>query len=376
MNDPTLELAMALIAHRSITPEDAGCQQLLAERLQPLGFVIEPMPFGEVSNLWARRGEQAPLLLFAGHTDVVPSGPLAQWDSPPFTPTLRDGMLYGRGASDMKGGIAAMVTACEAFIGEYPDHRGSIAFLITSDEEGPAADGTVRVVERLQQRAEQIDYCLLGEPSCNQQLGDCIKNGRRGSLNGDLVIYGTQGHVAYPHRAHNPLHAFAPILERLCREEWDHGNAFFPPTSFQIANLQMGTGADNVIPGELQMQCNFRYSTELDPQQIDTRLRALLDQGDFRYQLTWRHSGPPFLTPSGELVRATQEAITAVTGLRPELSTSGGTSDGRFIAPSGAEVLEFGLLNETIHKVNESARCDDLGRLSTIYRGVLERLLR
>jgi succinyl-diaminopimelate desuccinylase len=333
------------------------------------------MPFGEVTNLWARRGSEGPLLAFAGHTDVVPSGPEEKWICPPFTPTERDGLLYGRGAADMKGGVAAMVTACETFLAAHPNHTGSIAFLLTSDEEGPAKDGTVKVIETLEGRGEKIDYCLLGEPSCNEQLGDCIKNGRRGSLNGDLVVQGIQGHVAYPHRAKNPLHAFAPILARLCAEEWDQGNEFFPPTSFQISNMEMGTGAENVIPGELRLTFNFRFSTELDQETITQRMTTLLDQGDFDYQINWRLSGLPFLTPGGALVEATLDAAEAVTGRRPELSTAGGTSDGRFIAPTGAEVLEFGLLNATIHKVNECAGMEDLEQLSSIYVGVLERLL-
>ncbi len=372
---PTVDLTAELISRRSVTPEDAGCQALLAERLERIGFELEWMPFGEVTNLWARRGNDGPLLVFAGHTDVVPSGPEEKWGSPPFTPTEKDGMLFGRGAADMKGGVAAMITACETFIAANPNHDGSIAFLLTSDEEGPAKDGTIKVIEALEARGDRIDYCLLGEPSCNEQLGDCIKNGRRGSLNGDLIIQGIQGHVAYPHRAKNPLHAFAPTLARLCAEEWDQGNEFFPPTSFQISNMSMGTGADNVIPGELNLSFNLRYSTELDQEKIAQRMTAILDQGDFEYQITWRLSGLPFLTPGGALIDATQDAAEAVTGIRPQLSTSGGTSDGRFIAPTGAQVLEFGLLNATIHKINECAAMDDLEQLSSIYVGVLERLL-
>ncbi|AFL74545.1 succinyl-diaminopimelate desuccinylase [Thiocystis violascens] len=372
---PTLALARDLIARPSVTPDDRGCQDLMAERLAALGFRIEPMPFGEVTNLWARRGDTGPVFCFAGHTDVVPTGPLDRWNSDPFVPTIRDGRLYGRGAADMKGSLAAMVTAVESFVAEYPDHTGSIAFLITSDEEGPSIDGTVKVVERLEQRGEKIDYALVGEPSSRERLGDTIKNGRRGSLNGFLKVRGKQGHVAYPQLALNPFHVSAPALTALCAEVWDQGNEHFPPTSFQIANLNMGTGAENVIPGQLEVQFNLRFSTELTPEIIQTRVRRMLDAGGFDYDLTWRLSGSPFLTPAGELVAASRAAIRTVTGLDTQLSTSGGTSDGRFIAPTGAQVVELGPLNATIHQIDECVGVEELDQLSDIYRLILERLL-
>lgn len=372
---PTLDLACELIRRPSVTPDDAGCQALMAERLAAIGFRIEEMPFGEVTNLWARRGDEGPLFCFAGHTDVVPSGPIEQWDSAPFEPTIRDGRLFGRGASDMKGSLAAMITAVEAFVGDHPNHRGSIGFLITSDEEGPSVDGTRRVVERLEQRGEKIDYALVGEPSACERLGDTIKNGRRGSLNGVLRVQGKQGHVAYPHLAKNPFHASVGALAALCAEVWDEGNDHFPPTSFQMANLNMGTGAENVIPGHLEAQFNLRFSTELDPETIQARVRSILDAGDFDYRLDWRLSGNPFLTPAGELVAATREAIGAVTGIQTQLSTSGGTSDGRFIGPTGTQVVELGPVNATIHQVNECVGLAELDALSEIYRGILERLL-
>ena len=372
---PTLDLACELIRRPSVTPDDAGCQALMAERLTTIGFRIEKMPFGEVANLWARRGENGPLFCFAGHTDVVPTGPTEQWDSAPFEPTIRDGRLFGRGACDMKGSLAAMITAVEAFVGDHPDHRGSIAFLITSDEEGPSVDGTRRVMERLQQRGEKIDYALVGEPSARERLGDTIKNGRRGSLNGVLRVLGKQGHVAYPHLAKNPFHACVDALAALCVEVWDQGNEHFPPTSFQIANLNMGTGAENVIPGRLEAQFNLRFSTELDPETIQARVRSILDAGGFDYDLDWRLSGNPFLTPAGELVAASRESIAAVTGIQTQLSTSGGTSDGRFIGPTGAQVVELGPVNATIHQVNECVGVAELDELSEIYRGILERLL-
>jgi succinyl-diaminopimelate desuccinylase len=372
---PTLELACELVRRRSVTPEDQGCQELIAKRLAAIGFSIEPMPFGEVTNLWARRGTEGPLLCLAGHTDVVPAGPLDLWDSDPFDPVIRDGMLHGRGAADMKGSVAAMVTAVESFVSAHPDHPGSLAFLLTSDEEGPAVNGTVKVVERLQQRGEHIDYALVGEPSSREQLGDSIKNGRRGSLSGFLTIHGKQGHVAYPHLAKNPFHAAADALAALCAEVWDQGNAYFPPTSFQIANLNMGTGAENVIPGQLEAQFNLRFSTELDPETIKRRVRAILDQGDFDYELSWRLSGHPFLTTPGELVEAARAAIREICGIETELSTSGGTSDGRFIAPTGAQVVELGPLNATIHQVDECVAVADLEQLHRIYGRMIERLL-
>jgi succinyl-diaminopimelate desuccinylase len=372
---PTLALACDLISRPSVTPEDYGCQALMAERLAAIGFRIEPMPFGEVANLWARRGDARPVLCFAGHTDVVPTGPREQWTSNPFAPTIRDGLLYGRGASDMKGSLAAMVTAVESFVAEYPDHRGSIAFLITSDEEGPSVDGTVKVVERLEQRGEKIDYALVGEPSSSKQLGDTIKNGRRGSLSGWLRVHGKQGHVAHPHLAKNPFHASAQALAALCTEVWDQGNEHFPPTSFQIANLNMGTGADNVIPGQLEAQFNLRFSTELTPERIKSRVHAILDAGGFEYDLRWRLSGNPFITPAGALVAAARDAIKHVAGIETQLSTSGGTSDGRFIAPTGAQVLELGPLNATIHQVDECVGVAELDHLSEMYRDMLRHLL-
>lgn len=374
-HSPTLALALDLVRRPSITPEDAGCQALMAARLAALGFRIEPMPFGKVTNLWARRGEARPCFCFAGHTDVVPTGPLEQWSSPPFEPTIRDGRLLGRGACDMKGSLAAMVTAVESFVVAHPDHLGSLAFLITSDEEGPSIDGTRPVIERLEQRGEKIDYALVGEPSCRTRLGDTIKNGRRGSLNGDLRIHGKQGHVAYPHLAHNPFHASVSALAALCALEWDQGNAHFPPTSFQIANLSMGTGADNVIPGRLDVQFNLRFSNELTPEVIERRVRQLLDAAGLDYELTWRLSGNPFLTPAGELVEAARAAILEVTGVETQLSTSGGTSDGRFIAPTGAQVVELGPVNATIHQIDEAVGVAELEALSEIYHGILERLL-
>lgn len=372
---PTLELACALIRRPSVTPDDAGCQALMAERLAALGFSIEPMPFGEVTNLWARRGDSGPLLCLAGHTDVVPPGPLEDWTSPPFEPTISDGRLYGRGAADMKGSLAALVTAVESLVAEHPRHRGSIAFLLTSDEEGPSVDGTVRVVERLQSRGERIDWALVAEPSSRERLGDTIKNGRRGSLNGFLKVHGKQGHVAYPQLAKNPFHACAQALANLCAEVWDQGNAHFPPTSLQVANLNMGTGAENVIPGRLTAQFNLRFSTELTAEVIDQRVRRILDAGGLDYDLVWRLSGNPFLTPAGELVEATRAAIAAVQGIETQLSTSGGTSDGRFIAPLGAQVVELGPINASIHQVDEHVGVEELDRLSAIYRGILERLL-
>ena len=374
MTYPTLELAKELIRRPSVTPQDAGCQELMIERLEALGFRTERLPFAEVTNFWARRGDRSPLFCFAGHTDVVPTGPLAQWDFDPFRPEVRDGMLYGRGATDMKGALAAMITATEAFVRDHPEHQGSIAYLITSDEEGPAINGTAKVLETLRARGEAIDYCVVGEPSSRARLGDMIKNGRRGSLNGYLKVRGIQGHVAYPQRAKNPLHAFAPVLADLCAEEWDQGNAFFPPTSFQIANLNMGTGAENVIPGELEAQFNFRFSPELDAERIEQRVTAMLDRGDFDYTVDWSLSGNPFLTAAGELVEATQQAIEQVTGQATELSTSGGTSDGRFIATTGAQVLELGTVSTTIHQINECIRAADLEILSEVYRRILTKL--
>jgi len=375
VGSPTLALARELIRRPSVTPNDAGCQPLMAERLAALGFAIEPMRFGNVDNLWARRGSDGPLFCFAGHTDVVPPGPLDQWESNPFDPQVRDGRLYGRGACDMKGSLAAMITATEAFLAAYPDHRGSIAFLITSDEEGPATDGTVRMVETLSARGEQIHYALVGEPSSHQRLGDIVKIGRRGSLNGLLHVRGKQGHVAYPQLADNPVHRAAPALADLCAEVWDQGNPHFPPTSFQISNVQAGTGADNVIPGELTALFNLRFSTELTPESIQRRIEVILGRHGLDYRIDWRLSGNPFLTEPAELYAATRAAIEAETGDPPTPSTTGGTSDGRFIAPTGAQVLELGPVNATIHKINECVGVDELDRLSDIYQGILTRLL-
>jgi succinyl-diaminopimelate desuccinylase len=370
-----LSLAKELIARPSVTPADEGCQQLMADFLAPLGFTIEPMVFHDTTNLWARKGTTGPLFCFAGHTDVVPPGPASKWNTPPFEPTIIDGVLYGRGAADMKGSIASMLAAVKRFVSDHPDHNGSIAFLITSDEEGPFINGTPKVIETLEARQEKITWCLVGEPSSTNQVGDVVKNGRRGSLTGDLTVYGVQGHVAYPHLAENPVHLAMPALAELAAKQWDQGNEFFPATSFQIANMNAGTGASNVIPGELQVQFNFRYSTELTDIQIKQQVIELLDRHGLRYELKWTLSGQPFLTGSGKLVEATQNAIKAVTGRVTELSTSGGTSDGRFIAPTGAQVIELGPINATIHKVNECVNVADLETLSDIYYTMMQQLL-
>ncbi|WP_201800086.1 succinyl-diaminopimelate desuccinylase [Beggiatoa leptomitoformis] len=371
----TLDLAIDLISRPSVTPTDAGCQALMMARLQALGFEIEPLRFGDVDNFWARRGTAQPLLVFAGHTDVVPTGSLEAWRFPPFTPTLHDGMLYGRGAADMKGGLAAMLTACERFIQKNPAHKGSIGFLITSDEEGPSVDGTVKVVEHLKQRQTQIDWCIIGEPSSIKQVGDMVKNGRRGSLNGKLIIKGIQGHVAYPHLADNPIHRFSQALHTLCTTQWDNGNAFFPPTTFQISNLHAGTGAENVIPATLEVMFNFRYSTEVTHLDLQKQVETLLNQQGLIYELTWRLSGLPFLTTPAELVSATQAAIEEICEYPTELSTAGGTSDGRFIATMGTQVVELGVINQTIHKIDECVSIVELDKLSAIYERILEKLL-
>ncbi len=371
----TLTLAQALIACRSVTPADAGCQDLMIARLQTLGFHIERLPFGDVHNFWAQRGEHAPLFAFAGHTDVVPTGPPEQWQSDPFTPTVRDGFLYGRGAADMKGSLAAMVTACERFIAAHPDHRGAIGFLITSDEEGPSVDGTRKVVEWLQARNVSIDYCLVGEPTAEQTVGDVVKNGRRGSLGGTLTVKGVQGHIAYPHLADNPIHRLAPALAELCALQWDQGNEFFPPTSFQFSNLNAGTGADNVIPGAVHTLFNFRFSTETTAEALQRRVEDVLRAHGLDYELRWRLSGNPFLTRPAELVDAIAAAVREVTGRNTRLSTSGGTSDGRFIAPTGAQVVEVGPVNATIHKIDECIAVAELDALSAIYERILHHLL-
>ena len=371
----TLELARQLIERRSITPEDGGCQELLAQRLAPLGFQVERIRCGEVSNLWARRGSMAPLVCFAGHTDVVPTGPLDQWRSDPFVPTERDGMLYGRGAADMKTSIAAFVTALEAFLRHHPDPRGSIALLITSDEEGVAVDGTARVVERLRARGERIDYAIVGEPTAENRLGDTIKNGRRGSLSATLRVKGVQGHVAYPHLARNPIHLAAPALAELAAIEWDRGNEYFPPTTWQISNIHAGTGAANVIPGEMEILFNHRFSTASTVDDLKRRVHAVLDGHRLDYDIEWVLSAVPFLTPRGDLVDKLSAAIQETVGIQPQVSTGGGTSDGRFIAEICAQVVELGPLNASIHKLNEHISLSDIGALHAIYLRALEKLL-
>ncbi len=371
----TLRLARELIARRSVTPEDGGCQELLGERLARIGFALEPLRRGEVTNLWARRGDARPLLCFVGHTDVVPTGPIDKWESDPFVPTERDGKLFGRGAADMKTSIAAFVVAVESFLVRHPSPRGSIALLITSDEEGPALDGTLKVVELLKSRGERIDYCLVGEPTCVSKLGDTIKNGRRGSLSGTLRVKGVQGHVAYPHLAKNPVHIAAPALAELAATEWDRGNEYFPPTTWQISNIHGGTGATNVIPGELEIMFNFRFSTASSPEGLEQRVRSVLDRHGLDYDLEWSLSGSPYLTPRGKLVETLSAAIRDVTGATPEVSTTGGTSDGRFVAEVCPEVVEFGPVNASIHKINENVDLAAIEGLRKIYFGLLERLL-
>ncbi|BCG65120.1 MAG: succinyl-diaminopimelate desuccinylase [Methyloprofundus sp.] len=371
----TLELLKELMSRESVTPEDAGCQELLAQRLAASGFNAEQIDFNDTKNLWLKRGTAKPLFVFLGHTDVVPTGPLERWDSPPFEPAIRDGHLYGRGAADMKGGIACFVTAVERFVAKYPEHDGTIAMMITSDEEGPATDGVVKVVEVLEQRNEKIDWCLVGEPSSDKQIADVIRVGRRGSLCAKLAVQGIQGHVAYPEIANNPIHAFAPALKALTEEVWDEGNQFFPPTSLQVSNINAGTGAENIIPGELELQFNLRFCTELDETTIKQRVLAIFDQFDFDYEITWRLSGNPFLTSGGALIEATHAAVAQVTGYETLDDTGGGTSDGRFIAPTGAEVIELGPLNATIHKINENVSVADLEVLTKIYEQILIELL-
>lgn len=372
----TLQLASDLIERPSVTPEDGGCQAVISARLDPLGFVCENMPFNEVTNLWARAGNgDGPLLMFLGHTDVVPTGPEAEWQTPPFRPTVINDHLHGRGAADMKGSVAAFVTACERVIGALgAPPNGSIAVLLTSDEEGPADHGTARVIEALSGRGTGIDYCLVGEPSSEQRVGDTIKIGRRGSLNANLVINGIQGHVAYPHNARNPVHHAAGALQELAATTWDEGNEAFPPTSFQVSNVTAGTGATNVIPGSMGMTFNFRYSTAVTADELRDRVTALLDRHGLDYRLEWHHSALPFATPSGELVDAVDDAVAAVTGEPPAQSTGGGTSDGRFVAPAGAQVVELGPLNATIHQVDERVGVADLDALTEMYAGVIQRL--
>jgi len=370
-----LELAKTLIGRRSVTPDDAGCQALIARRLEAAGFACEHIRCGAVSNLWARRGSARPLLCFAGHTDVVPPGPLAEWQSDPFVPSIRDGRLYGRGAADMKSSIAAFVVAVEAFVAERPAHRGSIALLITSDEEGPSVDGTARVVERLRQRGERLDYCLVGEPSSVAVLGDMMKNGRRGSLSGRLTVRGTQAHIAYPHLGRNPIHALAPALAELAATRWDDGDEFFPPTAWQVSNIHAGTGANNLIPGSLELDFNFRFCTRSPEASLRERFEAILRKHGLDYEVQWSLSGNPFITPPGELVGALEQAIRAHTGRKPELSTTGGTSDGRFIAEICPQVVEFGPPNASIHKLNENIELPVLELLPRIYLDTLRKLL-
>ncbi|MEM7400996.1 MAG: succinyl-diaminopimelate desuccinylase [Pseudomonadota bacterium] len=371
----TLELTKQLISQASVTPDDAGCQNILADFLKPDGFNAETMQFGEVTNLWLKKGNDSPLVVFAGHTDVVPTGPESEWDTPAFIPTIRDGKLYGRGAADMKSSIAAMAVACKNFVVSNPNHKGSIAFLITSDEEGPAVNGTVKVVETLQARNEKIDMCIVGEPSSSKTLGDVIKNGRRGSLSACLTIIGVQGHVAYPHLAKNPVHEFAAALSELTSLEWDSGNEYFPPTTFQISNINAGTGASNIIPGNLKIDFNLRFSTEITADKIKEKIIAVLEQHKLDYTIDWHLSGNPFFCEPGTLTQACEKAIQEVVNIKTELSTGGGTSDGRFIAPTGAQVVELGPVNESIHKVNECIKVESLDQLSAIYNRVLQKLL-
>ena len=371
----TLELAKSLISKASVTPDDKGCQSIMIERLKKIDFEIHPLKFGDVDNFWATRGNGGPLFAFAGHTDVVPAGNEDAWNTAPFEPTIKDGFLYGRGAADMKGGLASMVTATENFVKENPNHNGTIAFLITSDEEGVAINGTVKVMDYLKENNQKIDFCLIGEPSSSAILGDVIRNGRRGCLNGSLTVKGKQGHIAYPQLANNPIHLVAPALNQLCDEEWDNGNEHFPATSLQISNIHSGYGVTNVIPGELEVLFNFRYSTETTQELLQKRVVEILDDYDFEYSIDWQHSGFPFLTPKGRLVDACAEAISNVKSIEPELSTSGGTSDGRFIAQEGTQVVELGPVNATIHQVNESVLVQDLEDLSRIYSKVLTKIL-
>ncbi|MEA3484351.1 MAG: succinyl-diaminopimelate desuccinylase [Pseudomonadota bacterium] len=374
-DSPVLALAKDLISRQSVTPEDAGCQDLMIERLKALGFEIEVMVFEDTTNFWARRGSEAPLFAFAGHTDVVPAGKLEHWDTHPFEPTIIDGYLHGRGAADMKGSLAAMVVAVERFIAENPDHKGSIGFLITSDEEGPFINGTVRVVETLMERGENIDMCIVGEPSSTEVVGDVVKNGRRGSITGDLTVKGTQGHVAYPHLANNPVHESLLAIHELATTEWDKGNDYFPPTSFQIPNVSAGTGASNVIPGEFHVQFNLRFSTELNNDAIVQRVTETLDKHELDYDLKWTFNGDPFLTDTGALLDAVVAAVADVNDTKPALLTTGGTSDGRFIARMGGQVVELGPVNATIHKVNECVKVDDLEKLTDMYENTLKHLL-
>lgn len=373
--EQVVKLAETLISKVSVTPEDAGCQPFMADFLQALDFNIESLVFEDTTNMWARRGTDGPLFCFAGHTDVVPPGDLSQWNSPPFEPCIKDGYLYGRGAADMKGSLAAMLFATQSFVNKHPDHQGSIAFLITSDEEGPFINGTTRVIDTLEERNEKITWALVGEPSSTSNLGDVVKNGRRGSLTGNLVVKGIQGHVAYPHLADNPVHKVAPVLDELAQTHWDNGNAFFPPTSFQIANISAGTGASNVIPGSIDVMFNFRYSTEVTADELISKVTKIFAKHQLNYKIDWVYNGLPFLTDNGPLLDATKKAIFDVTGNHTEPLTTGGTSDGRFIAPTGAQVIELGPVNATIHKVNECVKVEDLTLLAQCYEKILENLL-
>ena len=371
----TIDLCSELISRPSISPDDQGCQEILAARLEKLGFEIEHLPFSDVKNLWARRGSTEPLLCFAGHTDVVPAGNVADWDSEPFSPDIRNGLLYGRGSADMKGSLAAMVTACETFLQQNSNFNGSIAFLITSDEESIATHGTVKVIEELQSRNEQIDYCVIGEPSSSEKLGDVARNGRRGSLNGTLIVNGKEGHVAYPELAINPIHVFLPALTELSQIEWDQGNDYFPATSFQISNISAGQGTNNVIPGEMSLLFNFRFSTEVTAEGLQAQVQSIFNHHYENYELEWQLSGNPFITEVGVLTDAVTKSVKAVNGLDCSLSTGGGTSDGRFIAPTGAQVVELGPVNASIHKNNEHVAIDDLDQLALIYEKIIEDLL-
>ncbi|MDR3395814.1 MAG: succinyl-diaminopimelate desuccinylase [Parasulfuritortus sp.] len=372
---PAIAYAKELLRRRSVTPEDAGCQAWLAGKLAPLGFQIETIVMGGVTNLWARRGSAAPLVCFAGHTDVVPTGPIERWTNDPFEPTERDGRLYARGAADMKGSVAAFLAAAEEFVARHPDHPGSIAWLITSDEEGPAVDGTIRVVERLAEKGERIDYCIVGEPTCGKAFGDTMKNGRRGSLHGRLTVKGVQGHIAYPQKGRNPIHMAAPAIADLAATTWDEGNEYFPPTTWQISNIHGGTGATNVIPGHLDIVFNFRFSTASTVEGLQQRVHAILDRHGLEYVLDWEIGAKPFLTPRGRLVDALSAAIKETTGVEAELSTTGGTSDGRFIADICSEVVEFGPINRSIHQIDENVGLSELTQLADVYRRTLENLL-
>ena len=371
----TLELAKSLISQASITPDDKGCQSIMIERLKKIGFEVHSLKFADVDNFWATRGSSGPIFAFAGHTDVVPAGNEDEWNTVPFEPTIKDGYLYGRGAADMKGGLAAMVTATESFVKDNPNHKGTIAFLITSDEEGVAINGTVKVMDYLKEKNQKIDYCLLGEPSSTSVTGDVIKNGRRGSLNGVINVNGQQGHVAYPHLAKNPIHLFSQALSDLCSQEWDSGNEYFPATSFQISNIHSGDGVTNVIPGKAKIMFNFRYSTETTKEELMAKVHEILDNHKIDFTIDWSHSGYPFLTPVGDLVSACVSAVEEIKDITPELSTSGGTSDGRFIAQEGTQIVELGPVNATIHQVNESILVEDLEDLSHIYSKVLSKIL-